>query len=264
VGWCVYTYRLVDDWDANQILTIEELRALRDRVGAEAAAARQAHDTAQAQPPSALAPTPLEDPAEPGQAAPHHGKHWQYPPPRRWPRRLAAAGSLALAGGLVTMLVITTHPRPDARSASRVSVPAVPPPVVSLPVVSAPMLTTTSAAPLPVPEPVSPTREAPVIPPVASSVAADGVADTTTSPRPAATVHAPRRTSRPAPAPAPAFPAPTDGRPPPTVVNLDQPAPGAAAERPGASGGAPRACGAACPGHTVNPAPTSWSPAAPQ
>jgi hypothetical protein len=201
-------------------------------MGAEAAAGRQPRSAAQVEVPTPPAVIPLEARAEPGEAPRHRAR-----PRQSWPRRLAAVGCLALAGGTVTVLVITAHTRSDPRSAGEVSVPVLPAPAVSVPVVSVPPVTTSSA-----PEPVSSTPPAPVAPPVLVAAAPGGSAESTTK-LPAATVHTPRATHRPAPSPTSA--APTDGRPPPTVVNLDEPRPGAAVNRAGATSAPQPPCGAA-------------------
>jgi hypothetical protein len=242
----------MDEWDAGQILTVEELRALRDRMGVEAAAARQARSAAQVEVPTPPAVIPLEARAEPWEAPRHRARDRQ-----SWPRRLAAVGCLALAGGTVTMLVITGHTRSEPRPAGEVSVPIFPAPAASVPVVSVPPVTTSSTV-----EPVSSTPPAPVVPPVPIAAAPGGSAEVPTK-LPAATVHAPRATHR--PVPSPTSTAPTDGRPPPTVVNLDEPRPGAAANRAGATSAAPQPpCAAGCTQDTVTKTPNSWSPAAPQ
>jgi hypothetical protein len=159
----------VDESDTGQILTVEELRALRDRMGAEAAAARQPRSAAQVEVPTPPAVIPLEARAEPWEAPRHRAR-----PRQSWPRRLAAVGCLALAGGTVTVLVITAHTRSDPRSAGEVSVPVLPAPAVSVPVVSVPVVSvppvTTSSAP----EPVSSTSPAPVVPPVPVAAARGG------------------------------------------------------------------------------------------
>jgi hypothetical protein len=201
-------------------------------MGAEAAAARQPRSAAQVEVPTPPEVIPLEARAEPCEAPRHRARHRQ-----SWPRRLAAVGCLALAGSTVTVLVITAHTRSDPRSAGEVSVPVLPAPAVSVPVVSVPPVTTSSA-----PEPVSSTPPAPVAPPVLVAAAPGGSAESTTK-LPAATVHTPRATHRPAPSPTSA--APTDGRPPPTVVNLDEPRPGAAVNRAGATSAPQPPCGAA-------------------
>ncbi|MGH3548206.1 MAG: hypothetical protein ACRDQU_08850 [Pseudonocardiaceae bacterium] len=248
----------MDESEVGQILTLDELRALRDRMGAEVAAARQARNAAQeGEVPTPPAVIPLEARTEAWESLRHRARHRQSWPRRSWFRRLAAVGCLALAGGTVTVLVITAHPRSDPRSAGEISVPALPTPVVSPPVVSLPPVTTSSA-----PEPASSTAPVPVIPPVPGAAAPGGSAENTTK-LPAATVHAPRATHRPAPSRTSA--PPTDGRPPPTVVNLDQPRPGAAANRAGATSAAAQPpCAGGCPHDTVVEAPNSWSPAAPQ
>jgi hypothetical protein len=205
----VYTYGFVDESDAGQILTVEELRALRDRMGAEAAAARQVRGAAPSEVPASPAVIPLEARAEVWEIRRHLAIQRQ-----RWSRRLAAVGCLALAGGAVSVLVITAHTRSDPGSAGQVFVPVFPAPVVSVP----PVITSSA------PEPVSPT-EAPVVP---VAPAPGGSAENTTK-LPAAAVHPPRGSYRPAPS-RPSV-APSDGRPPPTVVNLDEP-PSAASAAP--------------------------------
>jgi hypothetical protein len=200
--WClVYTYGFVDESDAGQILTVEELRALRDRMGVEAAAARQVRGAAPSEVAASPAVIPLEARAEVREVLRHLAIQRQ-----RWSRRLAVVGCLALAGGAVSVLVITASTRSDPGSAGEVFVPVFPAPVVSVP----PM--TTSFAP----EPVFPT-EAPVVP----IVTAPGGSAKNTTKLPAATVHPPRSSYRSAPS-RPSV-APSDGRPPPTVVNLDEP-----------------------------------------
>ena len=206
--WClVYTYGFVDESDAGQILTVEELRALRDRMGAEAAAARQVRSAAPSEVAASPAVIPLEARAEVREVLRHLAIQRQ-----RWSRRLAAVGCLALAGGAVSVLAITAHTRSDPGSAGQVFVPVFPAPVVSVPPVA------TSSAP----EPVSPT-EAPVAPaaPAVPIVTAPGGSAKNTTKLPAAAVHPPRASYRPAPS-RPSV-APSDGRPPPTVVNLDEP-----------------------------------------
>jgi hypothetical protein len=251
----VYTYRFVDESDADQILTVDELRALRDRVSAEAAAARQARSAAQLKVPAPPAATPHEARVETCEA-PQHLQHWARHP-QSWPRRLAAVGCLALAGGTVTMLVITAHFRAGPSSAGEVPVPVLPTPVVSLPVVSVPPVTTSS-----VPEPLSPAPQTAVAPKAPIAPASDGSAEYTTK-QPAATGHAPRSPYRPVPSRTSA--PPTDGRPPPTVVNLDAPPSDAAANRTDATSAAPpTSCATGCTQGTVTKTPTSWSPAAPQ
>ena len=197
----------MDESDAGQILTVEELRALRDRMGAEAAAARQGRSAAPSEVSTSPAVIPLEARAEVWEALRYHAIHRQ-----RRLRRLAAVGCLVLAGGMVGVLVITTHTRSDPRSTGQGFVPVLPAPVVSVPPV------TTSSVPVPV-------FPAPEAPPVTSAVPiapAPGGSAANTTKLPTARVHPPRARSRPAPSRPPAAPAPTDGRPPPTVVNLDE------------------------------------------
>jgi hypothetical protein len=200
----VYTYGFVDESDAGQILTVEELRALRDRMGAEAAAARQVRGAAPSEVPVSPAVIPLEARAEVWEIQRHLAIQRQ-----RWSRRLAAVGCLALAGGAVSVLVITAHTRSDPGSAGQVFVPVFPAPVASVP----PVITSSAS------EPVSP-KEAPVDPVVPIAPVPGDSAENTTK-LPAATVHPPRASYRPAPS-RPSV-APSDGRPPPTVVNLDEP-----------------------------------------
>lgn len=209
---------LVDESDASQILTVEELRALRDRMGAEATAARQRRSAAPSEVPPSPAVIPLEARAEVWEvweALRHQAIHRQ-----RRLRRLAAVGCLVLAGGMVGVLVITTHTRPDPRSTGQGFVPVLPAPVVSVPpapVVSVPPVTTSS-----VPVPVFPTPEAPPVTPAVPIAPAPGGSAANTTKLPAARVRPPRASSRPAPSRPSAAPTPTDGRPPPTVVNLDE------------------------------------------
>jgi hypothetical protein len=192
-------------------------------MGAEATAARQGRSAAPSEVPPSPAVIPLEARAEVWEvweALRHQAIHRQ-----RRLRRLAAVGCLVLAGGMVGVLVITTHTRSDPRSTGQGFVPVLPAPVVSMPpapVVSVPPVTTSS-----VPVPVFPTPEAPPVTPAVPIAPAPGgsAANTTRLPAtkvPAARVHPPRARSRPAPSRPPVAPAPTDGRPPPTVVNLDE------------------------------------------
>ncbi len=121
-------YDVVDDPDADQILTIEELRALRDQTGVPAAAPATA-PTAEIRVPNQPAAIPLETRADPWQDLRRRARdqrRWL-----RWARPLAAAGCLALAGGGVAVLVITNHSRSDPLSPVKASVPAAPAPSVS-------------------------------------------------------------------------------------------------------------------------------------
>ena len=209
---------LVDEADAGQILTVEELRALRDRMGAEAAAARQGRSAAQREVPASPAVIPLEAHAEEVREVLRHLVIRR----QRWSRRLVAVGCLALAGGAVSVLVITASTRSEPGSAGQVVVPVFPAPVVSVPVPVPPV--TASSAPEPVSPPVAPV--APVAPVVPIAPAPGGSAAKTTklpaTKVPAARVHPPRARSRPAPSRPPVAPAASDGRPPPTVVDLDE------------------------------------------
>ena len=203
----------MDESDAGQILTVEELRALRDRMGAEAAAARQGRSAAPSEVSTSPAVIPLEARAEVWEV--WEALRYQAIHRQRRLRRLAAVGCLVLAGGMVGVLVITTHTRPDPRSTGQGFVPVLPAPVVSMPPV------TTSSVPVP----VFPTPEAPPVTPAVPIAPAPGgsAANTTKLPAtkvPAARVHPPRARSRPTPSRPSA--APSDGRPPPTVVNLDE------------------------------------------
>lgn len=271
-----YTYGLVDESDADQILTIDELRALRDRMGAEATAARRARNAAPIGVPSPPPARPREDDAERWEAIPREPRHRLRTPKRHWPRRLAAIGCLALAGGGVTVLVNSGDIDPAPGNTSAASAPAfpisvppeevfptsvppeeavfptsvVPGPEFPPPVAEKPPVIT-SPAPEPAPFAPAPTGS----PPTSIAAAPDRSAGRTTK-RPTTTARPPQTTRQPAlppptspaptdsrPPPTPTDnrppPAPTDSRPPPTVVNLDEPPPGAAADRGGATSAAP-------------------------
>lgn len=226
----------MDESDADQILTVEELRTLRDRMGAEAASARRAKSAARTKVPTPPPDVPLEARADPWEELPHRPRHRLRRRRRgaRWP---AAAGCVALAGAAVTVVIITAHTRSAPRSASGVSPPAVPAPPVSAPPVSAPVI---PALPVPTstaPEPVLLAPPPAVVAPVPIATAPRRPVENSTK-RPAATAPAPRTTYRPAPPP-PTSTVPADTRPSPTVVDLDGPPSGAASGQAGATSTAP-------------------------
>ena len=248
---------VVDESDADQILAIDELRALRDRIGAERAAPKTATSAAPLfeKPQTRQAPDPTEPSPESPLGAdepdedPWEALRRQAQGRQRWGRLVAAGGCLALTGGAVTVLLITAHNRSDAPAAPAPTVSAVPvsppAPVSSevTPAAGGPVSSVEPFAILPMPSPVPPSAT------VSSAPAEDAAGP---QPQPAA-VPAPRATHRYKPPTAPATQrlpaeAPADG--------WDS---GQAPERvdsPREPGGSPEA--------TLTRTPTSWSPAAPQ
>lgn len=226
----------MDESDSDQILTIEELRSLRDRMGAEAAAPAAVRSAAKIEVPDPPAAIPLQTRVDPWEDLRRRARDR-----RHWARPLAAAVCLALAGGVVTVLVIAAHNR-----AARPSAPPVLPSAIPAPAVSAPPVT--ASAPLTVPSALQPA----FVPPAPIVTTPSQPADHTTEPR-AAPVPAPRAPHRPKP--------PTAARPSPTGVAADTQPHGAAADQPGAPQPAPP-CTTGCP-TTLTKTPTSWSPSAP-
>ncbi|HEV7830272.1 MAG TPA: hypothetical protein VGP04_15780 [Pseudonocardiaceae bacterium] len=227
----------MDEPDSNQILTIEELRSLRDRMGAEAAAPPPTASAAQFEISDSPAGVPLEAPPDPWEALRRRARGQRRWAEFRWARPLAAASCLAAAGGGVALLVFTGHSRSD------------PPPTVEVftPTTRAPSVTTSA------PVSVSSTAEPSIVLPVPIAPAPSPSADGTTEP-PTAAVPPPRATYR--------FNSPTSAKPPatrpsPARVPEPGPPPGAAADRAGTPGAATE------PQPTVTRTPTSWSPAAP-
>lgn len=243
----------MDESDADQILAIDELRALRDRIGAERAAPASKTTAA---PLFQKAQAPEEPSAESTLEAdedPWESLRRQAQDRRRWGRLVAAGGCLALTGGAVAVLLITAHNRSGAPVAPVPTVSAVPvnppPPVNSAAPVtpaasgldSSPASSAQPSAVLPMPDPVAPSATAPSAP-----------ADDATTPQPVA-VPAPGATQRAKPPTAPAT------RRPPEVAPADGWAPGAGADRvdtPHEPAGSPEA--------TLTRTPTSWSPESPQ
>ena len=238
----------VDESDADQILAIDELRALRDRIGAERAAPAP---TTSAAPLFQKAQAPEEPSAESMPEAdedPWESLRRQAQDRRRWGKLVAAGGCLALTGGAVAILLITAHNRssaPAAPAPTVSAVPASPPPPVSS---AAPVTPAASgsepaqpSAGLPVPNPVPPGATAPSAP-----------ADDATTPQPA-TVPAPAAPHRAKPPTAPGT------RRPPAVAPADGWAPGAGPDH----GDSPHEP-AGSPDATLTRTPTSWSPESPQ
>lgn len=193
-------------------------------------------NAAEIDPPTAIPLDASTDPWEALRSRARNQRRWAGP---RWARALAAAGCLALTGGAVTVLVITSHHR------------SLPPPAPKAPAVSVPPATISAPVLPPAPDPsfVSPV---PVVVATSPSVAA------TTEPPPAAVVPAPRVTYQPK---RPTVTTPHAAQPSPTAAT-GQP-PGTAADRAGA-GAAPEApCTAGCPDPTLTRTPTSWSPSSP-
>jgi hypothetical protein len=239
---------VVDESDSDQILTIEELRSLRDRMGAEAAAPRAVPRTAETEGSDPAAAIPLQTPADPWEDLRRRARDQ-----RRWVRPLAAAGCLAFAGGVVTAVVITAHSRSVSPPARDVSTPAVPASVASAPPVTAPTRVI-------VPSAAEPSAIPPAIPPMSAVTAPSPPTDNTTEPE-AASVPSPQTTHRPK---QPASTAPKAARPSPTALNPDRQPQGAAADRSGAASAEPPApCATGCTEPTLTRTPTSWSPVTP-
>lgn len=110
---------VVDESDADQILAIDELRALRDRMGTEPAAPAAATSAAPIQPPDRLTASlaARDDSWE--------DLRRQTRDRRRWGRFVAAGGCLALTGAAVVVLVITAHTRSVSPSGVVAPVPEV-------------------------------------------------------------------------------------------------------------------------------------------
>ncbi len=225
---------VVDESDTDQILTIEELRSLRDRMGAESAAPAAAPSAAQFEVPDPPPGVPLDARADPWEDLRRRASGQRRWGGRRWAGPLAAAGVLAIAGGGIAALVMTSHSRSVLVPTVEVSRPATPAPSV-----------TTSA-----PISLTSTPEPSIVPPVPVLPEPSPSADATTEPPPAAATP-PRATYRPKP--------PTNARPPaarPSPARAPDPAPppGAAADRAGPTNVAPE------PQPTISRTPTSWSP----
>ena len=133
---------VVDEPDTDQILAIDELRALRDRMAADAAAPAAVMDAAPVETPDPLAAIPPEDRADPWEELRRQARDR-----RHWGRLVAAGGGLAVAGAAVGLLVFTAHSR--SVSPSGVTVPA--PTVSAVPVSpAAPAAVTRPAVPAPI------------------------------------------------------------------------------------------------------------------
>jgi hypothetical protein len=250
---------VVDESDADQILAIDELRALRDRIGAERAAPKTATSAAPLfeKPQTRQAPDPTEPfPASPRGVDEPDEDPWealrrQAQGRQRWGRLVAAGGCLTLTAGAVAVLLITAHNRSVAPVAPVPTVSAVPvsppgpmgPEAPVTPAAGGPAASVEPSAVLPMPSPVPPSATVP------SAPAQDA---TGPQPQPAA-VPAPRATHRYQPPTAPAT------QRPPAVAPADGWDSGPAPERvdsPREPAGSPDA--------TLTRTPTSWSPAAPQ
>ena len=226
----------MDESDADQILAIDELRSLRDRMGHEAPGFGAVSSAA-----------PVEVPNRATAAAPESGADpWddlrrRASEQRRWGRLVLIGGSLAVTAGAIAVVLIA-HGGSAAPAPAKAPAPAVPAPPVSP---SAP--TAVSSAAQPAPEPSA------VLPVPTTGAAPSPSAQDPTAP-PAAAVLAPTTTHRPKPpsgAPGPIT------RHAPSVAPADGPAPGAAADR----SGAPSEAGSTDP--TLSRTPTSWSPVSP-
>jgi hypothetical protein len=242
---CSSLPHVVDESDSDQILTIEELRSLRDRMGTEAAAppaVMRAPEHEVSSPPAAI---PVQARADPWEDLRRRASDR-----RRWTRPLAAAGCLALVGGAVSVLVVVARGRTDAPSVPRVSPSVLAVPAVSAPAATASAPVTVSSAPEPSPEPSA------LLPPP-SVPAPSQPADETI----AATVPAPRATQRPKPPPAAAS---TAARRSPTGAVRDGQPHGTGAARAGTTSPQPAApCTTGCAEPTLTRTPTSWNPTAP-
>lgn len=236
-------YGVVDEPDADQILTIDELRSLRDRMGAEAAAPAPVTGAAGFEIPDPPPGVPLQAQPDPWEDLRRRATGQRRWGGFRWGKPLAIAGCLAVAGGGVAALLMTGHTRTDPPPSVKVSTP-VTPALTSAPV--SVVLTPEPAIVPPVPTVPESTAPAPIVP--APSPPAE---DTTTEP-PTAAVPPPRATYRPKPPTAAKSPA---ARPAPAGVPERPPA--AAPEQAGNASAAPE------PQPTLSRTPTSWSPAAP-
>ncbi|HEY3895473.1 MAG TPA: hypothetical protein VGL88_08915, partial [Pseudonocardiaceae bacterium] len=185
--------------DADQILTVEELRSLRDRMGADAAPPRVAAGAAEVEVPRPATAIPLEADTDPWEDLRRRARAQRPWAELRWLKPVAVAGCLVVAGGAITMLVITGR---TTRS--------VPPPTVevSRPAVSAPPVAT--AAPTAVPS----TPALSIIPPAPVVAPPSPPAGGTIEPR--ATAVAPPPTTHRAKRPNPATP--STARPSPPMV----------------------------------------------
>ncbi|MFN2534490.1 MAG: hypothetical protein ABR528_04495 [Pseudonocardiaceae bacterium] len=221
----------MDESESDQILAIDELRALRDRMGADAAAPGAVTNASPIEPPDPLAAIPPEARADPWEELRRQARDR-----RHWGRLVAAGGGLALAGAVVGLLVFIAHNR--SVPPSGVTDPA--PTVSAVPVSpAAPAAVSSTAQPSAVlPEPIVPM-------PTTSTEEVAG-------PGPAA-VPAPPATHRRKP--------PTSVAPPASAGDL---VPGASPDRAGApSGQAGPSCDGGCTDPTLTRTPTSWSPASP-
>lgn len=238
---------VMDESDSDQILTIEQLRSLRDRISAEAAAppaVKSAPEHEVTSPPAAI---PMQARTDPWEDLRRRASDR-----RRWARPLAAAGCLALVGGAVSVLVVVARSRSDAPSVPRVSPSVLPVPAVSAPAVTASAPVTLSSAPEPLPEP-----SAALLPPSSVPAPSQPANEAT-----AATVPAPRATQRPKPPPAAT---PTAARRSPTGAVRDEQPHSAGQDWAGTASRQPAAppCTTGCTEPTLTRTPTSWDPTAP-
>ncbi|MBV8994130.1 MAG: hypothetical protein JO287_10635 [Pseudonocardiales bacterium] len=231
----------MDESETDQILAIDELRALRDRMSADAATPGAVTNAAPVEAPDPLAAIPPEVRDDPWEELRRQARDR-----RHWGRLVAAGGGLAVAGAAVALLVFSAHNRSVAPSG--VTVPA--PTVSAVPVSpAAPAAVSSAAQPsavLPVPVVPGPTTSA-------EEVAGPGAAAVPEPPAPPATHRRkpPGSVAPPASGPSPAMPA-------------GGPVPGAAPDRAGApSGPAGSSCDAGCTDPTLTRTPTSWSPVSP-
>ena len=220
---------VVDESDADQILAIDELRALRDRMGTEPAAPTAVTSAAPIQPPDQLAASlaARDDVWE--------DLRRQTRDRRKWGRFAAAGGCLALTGSAVVVLVITAHTRSVSPSGVVAPVPA----VSAVPVSPAGPLSTAANGPVATSAPsMQPSAVIPLPGPAPSEVlSATAPAQPGTGPAQEATTQtapgaAPQTVAR-HPAP-PAHPRPRVTQNPP----VDPPAPPAAQPPPDATGNA--------------------------
>jgi hypothetical protein len=233
-------YEVVDESDADQILAIDELRALRDRTWNDAPPPEALTSAAPIEVPNPATAMSLEDGDDPWEDLRRRATER-----RRWGRLVAAGGCLAVTGGVIA-LVFTSHGRSVPPPAVKVPVPAVSAPAVSP---AAPAAASSAAEPA-LPLPAAPTPSAVLPAPVV--VTPSPSAQDAPEPQPAA-VPAPAATHRKPPsyaphrAPQPAPMAPAEGS-----------APGAAQDRTGTPGWQDES-----PQATLTRTPTSWSPESP-
>ena len=220
---------VVDESDADQILAIDELRALRDRIGTEPAAPTAATNAAPIQTPDRLAASlaARDDLWE--------DLRRQTRDRRKWGRLVAAGGCLALTGSAVVVLIITAHTRSVSPSGGVAPAPA----VSAVPVSPAGPLNTAANEPVATSAPaMQPSAVIPLPGPAPSEVLS------ATAPAQPGTGPAQDATTQDAPVAAPQtaarHPAPPARLHPRTTQNpaVDPPAPPAAPLPPGEPGNA--------------------------